>query len=167
MFLLSRDFCTLPLHLFYTSFFHQSQEKKEREWMSKQYQKLRYKVKKSFVKLVDFLSKSIYMYIPRRAWSFYPVNSLISLQISNYYGFVFVQCCVLRLIFTIKHVLTIFCFLNLALNLSSFCSLRYSSTSLPPYFRVKVPLFVKHNSPEISTSKTRFRKFCKRLSVYP
>ena len=167
MFLLSRDFCTLPLHLFYTPFFHQSQEKKEREWMSKQYQKLRYKVKKSFVKLVDFLSKSIYMYIPRRAWSFYPVNSLISLQISDYYGFVFVRCCVLRLIFTIKHVLTIFCFLNLALNLSSFCSLRYSSTSLPPYFRVKVPLFVKHNSPEISTNKTRFRKFCKRLSVYP
>ena len=167
MFLLSRDFCTLPLHLFYTPFFHQSQEKKEREWMSKQYQKLRYKVKKSFVKLVDFLSKSIYMYIPRRAWSFYPVNSLISLQISDYYGFVFVRCCVLRLIFTIKHVLTIFCFLNLALNLSSFCSLRYSFTSLPPYFRVKVPLFVKHNSPEISTNKTRFRKFCKRLSVYP
>ena len=135
--------------------------------MSKQYQKLRSKVKKSFVKLVNFLSKSIYMYIPRRVWSFYPVDSLISLQISTHYGFVFVRCCVLCLIFTIQHVLTIFCFLNLALNLSSFCSLLYSFTALPPHFRVEVPLFVKHNSSEISMNKTRFRKFCKRLSVYP
>ena len=41
-------------------FFHQSQECK-REWMSKQCQKLKSKVKESFVKLVNLLSKSKYI----------------------------------------------------------------------------------------------------------
>ena len=154
------------------AFFSISQKKKrerEREWMSKQYQKLRCKVKESFVKLVNFLWKSIYIYTLYHVafGHFIPLTVLFSLQINKYYWFVFVRCCGLCLIFTIQHVLTIFCFLNLALNLSSFCSLRYSFTALPPHFRVKVPLFVKHNSSEISMNKTRFRKFCKRLSVYP
>ena len=60
-----------------------------------------------------------------------------------------------------------FFFLNLALNLSSFCSLLCSFTSLPPHFRVKVLLLVKHNSPESSTNKAWFWKFSKCLSVYP
>ena len=46
-----------------------------------------------------------------------------------------------------------FSFLNLALNLSPFCSLLYSFTTLPPYFRVNVSLFVKR--PESSTNKVR------------
>ena len=71
------------------------------------------------------------------------------------------------LIFTIQHILTIFFFLNLSLNLSSFCSLLCSFTNLPPHFRVKVLSFIKHNSPESSTSKARFRKFSKHLSIYP
>ena len=60
-----------------------------------------------------------------------------------------------------------FFFLNLALNFSSFCSLLCSFTALPPRFRVKVPLFVKHNSSESSRNKAWFRKFCKRVSIYP
>ena len=59
-----------------------------------------------------------------------------------------------------------FFFLNLALNLSPFCSLLCSFTELQPHFRVKVLLLVKHNTPESSTNKARFRKFCKRLSIY-
>ena len=59
-----------------------------------------------------------------------------------------------------------FFFLNLALNLSLFCSLLRSFTALSPDFRVKALLFVKHNSPESSANKARFRKFCKRLSIY-
>ena len=60
-----------------------------------------------------------------------------------------------------------FSFLNLALNLLLFCSLLCSFTDLPPHFRVKVLLFVKPSSPESSTNNARFRKFCKRLSIYP
>ena len=79
-----RDFCLERLHRFCTQFFYQLQEDKrekererererEREWMSEQCQKLRSKVKKSFVKLVTI---DIY-FVPRRIWSFYPVYSLI------------------------------------------------------------------------------------------
>ena len=59
-----------------------------------------------------------------------------------------------------------FFFLNLALNFSSFCSFLCSFTALPPHFKLKVSLFVKHNSPESSTNKVWIRKFCKRLSIY-
>ena len=41
----------------------------------------------------------------------------------------------------------------------------YSFTLLL-HFRVKVLLLVKHSSPESSTNKSRFRKFCKCQSVY-
>ena len=52
-------------------------------------------------------------------------------------------------------------------NFSSFCSLLRSFIALPLHFRVKVFLFVKHNSPESSTNKAQFGKFCKRLLIYP
>ena len=41
-----------------------------------------------------------------------------------------------------------------------------SFNALLPHFRVKVLLFVKHNSQESSTNKAWFRKFCKHLSIY-
>ena len=138
LFLLSRNLCT---HLF----FHQSQEeKRERGGMSKQCQKLRSKVKESFVKLVNILSKSIhiYIYIYIYIYTLYHVafghfilsTVLFSLQITIIDLSLFdVAFC---LIFTIQHILTIFFFLNLALNLSSFCLLLCSFTVLPPHFRV-------------------------------
>ena len=116
------------------------------------------------------LSLSIYIYLyiyiilsRRQSYLVYKLASLIDLSL-----FVFVWRCVLRLIFLIQHTLTIFFFfLNLALNLSPFCSLLCSFTALPPHFRLRVLLFVKHNSPGSSTNKARFRKFCKHLSIYP
>ena len=60
-----------------------------------------------------------------------------------------------------------FFFLNLASNISPFCSLLCLFTTLPPHFRVKVLLSVKHSSLESLTNKARFRRFCKRLSIYP
>ena len=46
---------------------------------------------------------------------------------------------------------------------TSYCTSKHSCGEKQ---RVKVLLFVKHNSPESSTNKARFRKFCKRLSIY-
>ena len=60
-----------------------------------------------------------------------------------------------------------FLFLTLALNLLPFCLLMCSFTALRPHFRVKVLLFPKHSSLENSSNKAQFRKFCKRLSIYP
>ena len=160
VFLLSRDFCIQRLHLFYTSFFISHKKTREREWMSKQCQKLRSKVKEGF-------RESIYIYIyilcttshivilsRRQSYLVYKSESIIDLSFSVSY---------LRFSIYWQY----FFFLNLALNLSSFCSLLCSFTALPPHFRVKVALFVKHNSSESSTNKARFRKFCKRLSIYP
>ena len=86
--------------------FYQSQEdKREREWMSKQCQKLRSKVKEGFREI-------IYIYIYTLYHVAYchsiPSTVLFSLQISEYYWFVFVWPCVLCLIFTIQHILTKF-----------------------------------------------------------
>ena len=52
------------LHVFCMPFFYQTQKDNwDREWMSKQCQKLRSKVKESFVKLVSFYqSRYIYIY---------------------------------------------------------------------------------------------------------
>ena len=105
VFLLSRDFCIQRLHLFYTSFFISHKKTREREWMSKQCQKLRSKVKEGF-------RESIYIYIYTLYHVAYchsiPSTVLFSLQISEYYWFVFVWPCVLCLIFTIQHILTKF-----------------------------------------------------------
>ena len=149
-------------------FFHQSQEDK-REWMSKQWKELKSKVKESFVKLVNFC-QSRYIYIlcttshlvilsHQQSYLVYKLVSVIDLSLCD------VAFSVWYLRFSIYW--QIFFFLNLALNLASFCSLLCSFTALLPHFRVKVSLFLKHNSPESSTNKARFRKFCKRLSVYP
>ena len=138
-----------------TRLFSTSDKKtREREWLSKQCQKLRSNVKESFVKLVNFLSNSIYIYTYIYVYIYIYVYKYMSdvafsvwyLRFSIYWQYFF--------------------FLNLPLNLSSFCSLLCSFTTLLPHFRVEVPLFVKHNTPQSSTNKAWFRKFCKRLSVY-
>ena len=157
------------LHLFYTAFFYQSQEdKREREWMSKQCQKLRSKVKESFFKSVNFLSKSVCIYtLYHIAFGHFILwTVLFSLQISKYYWFVFVWY-IICLIFTIQHILIILFLSEFSFESLSFCLLLRSFTALQPDFTVKVLFFVKHNSPESSTSKARFKNFCKLLSIYP
>ena len=111
-FLLSLDFCIQRLHLFYMPFFHQSQEDKrerererERERMSKQCQKLRSKVKKSFVKLLNIYIYTLY----HVAFGHFILSTvLFSFKISKYYWFANAWRYVLCLIFLIQHILTIF-----------------------------------------------------------
>ena len=143
--------------------------------MSKQCQKLRSKLKENFAKLVNLFRQSRYIYIyiyiyilctmshlvilsRRQSYLSYKLGSIIDLPLSD------VALSIWYLRFSIYW--QYFFFLNVALNLSSFCSLLCSFTALPAFFRVKVLLFVK-NTPKSSTNKARFRKFCKCLSIYP
>ena len=145
-------------------------QKREREWMSKQCQKLSSKVKESFVTLGNSFCQSRYVYI----YTLFTTSHLVVLPCRQYY-------LVYKLVSIIDLTLSdvafsawylrfskywqYFFFLNLALNLSPFCSLLCSFTPLSPYFRVKDLLFVTH-SPECSTNKAWFRRFCKSLSSY-
>ena len=91
---------------------------------------------------------------------FIPSTVLFSFQISKYYWFVFVRRCFLSLVLKFS---IYFFFLNLALTLSSFCSLLCSFTALPPHFRVKVLWFAKHNSQRVQRTKLDSESF---VNVY-
>ena len=159
-FFMSGDFCLQWLHRFCTPFFisHKKTKEREREWMSKQCQKLSSKVKESFVTLGNSFCQSRYVYIYtlfttshlvvlpcRQYYLVYKLVSIIDLTLSD----VAFSAWYLRFSISWQY----FFFLNLAFNFSPFCLLLCSFTPLPPYFRVKVLLFVKH-SPECFQLKT-------------
>ena len=117
-FLLSRDFCCSGFICSTRLFFSSHKKTREKEWMLKQCQKLKSKVKESFVKLVNlFVKVDIYILctmshlVILSRWQSYLVSiiNLVSIkyyQISKYYWFAFVWRCFLCLIFTIQHILT-------------------------------------------------------------
>ena len=106
-FFMTRDFCLEWLHRLCTHFFinHKKTRERERERMSKQCQKLRSKVKKSFVKLVNIYIYTLY----HVAFGHFILSTvLFSFKISKYYWFANAWRYVLCLIFLIQHILTIF-----------------------------------------------------------
>ena len=99
--------------------------------------------------------------------NFVPSAVLFSLQICNFYWFVFVRRCVLCLMFTIQHILKIFFLSKFIFESLTILSVAVFITTLPSHFRANLLLFVKDNSPESSSNKAWIRKFCKHLSIYP
>ena len=163
LFFMSNEFHLQLLQWFYTPFCWKSHEDKRVDVSVKTYS-LKFKRVLSNNKL--FSSRPIYMYI---LCHFFMLHWVLLSSQKSYLVCKLVSSIDLSLsdiVFSSWYLWfsthwQYFSFLNLALNLSPFWSLLYSFTTLPPYFRVNVSLFVKRSSPESSTNKVRFRMFCK------
>ena len=137
-FFMSWNFCLRSLYRFCTSFFFSVTKIQERGVDIKQSQKLRSKVKDSFVKLVNYCLQSRYIYALYHVVSghFIPLTALFSLQIVS-----IIDLSLSNVAFSVWHsrcsiYWQYFFVLNLALNLLPFCSLLCLFTALLPHFRV-------------------------------
>ena len=70
--------------------------------------------------------------------NFVPSAVLFSLQICNFYWFVFVRRCVLCLMFTIQHIFKKFFLSKFSFETLTILSVAVFITALPPHFRVNL-----------------------------